>query len=94
MVEFNKKSLEKLAELARLDLNPDEEEKLLKDLRKILDYFGELQELDTARVEPMAGGTDSKNIVREDQLTTDDTGKGREAFPEEQSGYLKVPPVF
>jgi len=92
---MNKKDLEHLAELARIDLKAGEEKKLQKDLGAILDYFKELQELDTENVDPMAGGTDLKNVVREDVAgTADNTGKGPEQFPDKQGGFLKVPPVF
>ena len=95
MAELNKKTLEHLAELARLDLKAGEEEKLLKNLQEILDYFKELQEVDTADIEPMTGGTSLKDVFREDEPgKTNDTGKGPEAFPETKGGYLKVPPVF
>jgi len=34
-------------------------------------------------------------VVREDVAgLTDDTGKGKDAFPDSNNGYLKVPPVF
>lgn len=94
MAELNKKSLEHLAELARIELKAGEEEKLLKDLQMILGHFEELQVLDTSGVQPMTGGTNLKNISRTDENTTLDTGKGPEAFPENKDGYLKVPPVF
>jgi len=44
---------------------------------------------------PMAGGTDLKNIFREDtERENTNQGAGVEAFPEKEKGYLKVPPVF
>ncbi|MEK9170132.1 MAG: Asp-tRNA(Asn)/Glu-tRNA(Gln) amidotransferase subunit GatC, partial [Patescibacteria group bacterium] len=92
-----KKDLEHLAELARIDLKAGEEKKLTKDLSNILDYFKELQELNTDGVEPMTGGTDLKNALREDQLSQKSEVKSQksiEAFPDEENGYLKVPPVF
>jgi len=92
---LNKKSLEHLAALARIDLKSGEEEKLLSDLQSILNHFKELQEIDTSAVEPMAGGTQLRSVVREDTAgLTDDTGKGADAFPDANNGYLKVPPVF
>lgn len=95
MAELNKKSLEHLAELARIELKAGEEEKLLKDLQIILGHFGELQALDTSSVQPMTGGTNLENVFREDEIgKTGDTGKGAEVFPESKGGYLKVPPVF
>lgn len=99
MSEINKKSLEHLAELARIELKSGEEEKLLRDLAKILDYFKELNEVDTSRVEPLTGGTSLANAIREDVADrTPDTGKGRGAFPEsegdEKGRSLKIPPIF
>ena len=92
---ITKRELEHLADLARIDLKKGEESKIQKDLGSILDFFKELQELDTEKVEPMTGGTSIKNALREDVLgETDDTGKGPEQFPEKQDGYLKTPKVF
>ena len=93
--QLGKHELEHLAKLARIELDPKEEEKLLKDLGSILDYFKELQKLDTANVEPMTGGTDLRNVFREDgERENTNRGAGMEAFPEKKDGYLKVPPVF
>jgi aspartyl-tRNA(Asn)/glutamyl-tRNA(Gln) amidotransferase subunit C len=93
--EINKHELEHLAKLARIELDPKEEETLLKDLGAILAYFKELQEIDTSTVEPMTGGTDLKNIFREDDARANtNRGAGVESFPETQDGYLKIPPVF
>jgi len=68
-VPINKKTLKYLAELSRIELKKESEEKLLKDLQKILAYFEELESVDTENIEPMTGGTIEKNIFREDALT-------------------------
>jgi aspartyl-tRNA(Asn)/glutamyl-tRNA(Gln) amidotransferase subunit C len=92
---LNKHDLEHLAKLARIELDPKEEEKLLRDLGGILDYFKELQTLDTENVAPMTGGTDLLNVSREDgERENTDRGAGVDAFPEKKDGFLKVPPVF
>lgn len=92
---LSKKELEHLAVLARIDLRAGEEEKLQKDLGSILDHFKELANLDTSSVLPMTGGTELKNAFREDAAgAMPDSGKGKEAFPDSENGYLKVPPVF
>lgn len=92
---LNKRDLEHLAKLARIELDPKEEEKLLKDLGNILDHFKELQELDTTNVAPMPGGTELKNIFREDtERENTNRGEGIDAFPEKSDGFLKIPPVF
>lgn len=93
--DIDKKTLEYLAELSRIELDKKEEEKLLKDLKKILDYFEELKSLDTSSIEPISGATELKNSFREDGERTDtNRGEGVGAFPETKDGFLKVPPVF
>ncbi len=92
---INKQTLEHLAKLARIELDTAEEERLLRDLAKILEHFEELKNLDTAHVAPMTGGTQLKNVFREDESRGNTNQKaGVEQFPETQDGFLKVPPVF
>jgi len=95
MASIDKENLEHLAKLARIDLDPKEEEKLTKDLGNMLAHFEELKKLDTSNIEPMAGGTDLKNVFREDgEPIGTNQGAGKDQFPETQKGFLKVPPVF
>lgn len=95
MAEIGKRELKHLADLARIELHEREEEKLVKDLEKILAHFQELKEVNTDGVEPLTGGTMLKNATR-----TDGEGKplpgdrAVEAFPETEKGFLKVPAVF
>lgn len=98
---ITKKELEHLAELARVELDPKEEEKMLADLGEILNYFKELQALSTEDIPPMTGGTDLINVLRPDGTNDGDgghentnRGAGVDAFPESKKGYNKVPPVF
>lgn len=104
---INKKTLEYLAELSRLDISDkrratsDKEKKLLKDLQKVLAYFEELKEVNTENIEPMAGGTIEENIFREDEITRNDAEKDAEhreklinQFPNKENRFLKIPPVF
>lgn len=92
---IDRHTLEHLAKLARIELDPKTEETLLRDLGNILEYFKELQELDTTNVAPMTGGTDLRNVFREDnERENTDRGAGVEAFPHSKDGFLKVPPVF
>lgn len=99
---IDKKTLEHLAELSRIEIGDKRQatsEKLLKDLQKILGHFEELKEVDTENIEPMAGGTIEMNVFREDEQATSDKRQGKrenliEAFPEKENGFLKVPAVF
>lgn len=98
---IDKKTLEYLAELGRIELDEKNEEKLLEDLQKILGHFEELKGVDIENIEPMSGGTIEKNIFREDDsdadlrgLNADTRGRLIKAFPNERGGFLKVPAVF
>lgn len=92
---ITKKELDHLAELARIKLTEKEEEKLLKDLPNILNYFEELKALDTTGIQAHAGGVTIKNAFREDsERESTNQKKGVKSFPEKDHDYLKIPPVF
>jgi len=93
--KIDRETLSHIAKLARLRLEPEEEEKLLRDLDQILNYFEELKELDTEGVKPVNGGTYLKDVFRADGYPLgSEQGKGESAFPKSDKGFLKVPPVF
>lgn len=93
--EIDKKNLEHLAKLARIELEAEEEEGILRDLRRILGHFDELREISEKGAPPMTGGTALHNVFREDgSRESTDQGKGKKSFPASQRGLLKVPPVF
>jgi aspartyl-tRNA(Asn)/glutamyl-tRNA(Gln) amidotransferase subunit C len=56
----------KVALLARLRVSPDELEMFTGQLNSIVDYVAQLQEFDTANVEPLAHGIEVRNVFRED----------------------------
>ncbi len=92
---LTREDLEKLAKLSRLALREEGEEKLLGDLEKILQYFKELEGVNTNGVAPMNGGTAFMNIMRDEEGEERlPLGLAKETFPEVEGGYLKVPPVF
>ncbi|MEK9154935.1 MAG: Asp-tRNA(Asn)/Glu-tRNA(Gln) amidotransferase subunit GatC [Patescibacteria group bacterium] len=102
---INKKTLEHLAILSRIDIEEQLEEKILADLEKILEYFTELKNLDALNIKPMAGGTILTDVFRQDQGQDKDKENEKpkcampsdnltEAFPKKENGFLKVPGVF
>lgn len=92
---INKKNLQNLAELARLELQEREAKKILQDLQKILDHFNELAELDTSKVVAELPLDETRKIFRDDgERKETNIGQGKEAFPESEDGFLSIPPVF
>ena len=59
--------IEKIAELARLELAPEEKKKLEKDLDAILGYVKKLEALDTSKVQPTSHVLDLENVFRKDE---------------------------
>ncbi len=97
MAMIDRKTLEYLAGLARIDLAGMDDEKLVSDLEAILAHFEELKKVDTESVNPMTGGTNEVNVMREDEENSRYKAAGtnlQEAFREEKDGFLKVPPIF
>jgi aspartyl-tRNA(Asn)/glutamyl-tRNA(Gln) amidotransferase subunit C len=63
---IDKDTVEKVAHLARLELNETEKQEMIKDMSKILDFMAKLNELDTSGIEPLVYMTDDANVLRED----------------------------
>jgi aspartyl-tRNA(Asn)/glutamyl-tRNA(Gln) amidotransferase subunit C len=97
---INKKTLEHLAGLGRIELDKKHEEKMLDDLQNILEHFDELNEVDTEGIESLAGGTIEKNVMRDDEILEIHNNSKLitkniiKAFPDKEGDSLKVPPVF
>src|SRR5690348_4518168 len=68
MSELTLQQVEHVALLARLELTPDEKRKLTEDLNVILGYFEQLQELDTAEIEPTSHAIPVQNVFRTDEV--------------------------
>src|SRR5579863_6672169 len=61
-----------IADLANLELTPEERSGMLRDLNSILDYIDRLNELDTSNIEPMAQVSDRYGV--------DESKEGSERF--------------
>ncbi len=84
-----------MATLARLDLTPDEQERLTGQLDRILDYMDKLNELDTENVEPMSHAVNVVNVLRPDravnQPRTEDLLRNA---PARDDDFLSVPKII
>ncbi len=93
--------VERVAELAHLKLAPEEVEPMLRDLNAILEYVAELNEIDTAGIEPLAQAS---------ELMSESAGSGQpradqlkpslarltvmQQAPETDGAFFKVPKVI
>jgi len=88
-VEFD---IKKYANLARINLTKEEEERFQKDLEELLGHVDELKKVNVSSVEPMTGGTNLKNALKDDSPERDELFNTQ--FPSVQNGYLKVPKIL
>ena len=92
--------VERVAELAHLELKPEETPGMLRDLNAILDYVAELNQLDTAGVAPLAQVSDlvdaaGKGVLRPDALLPSlDRADVMPQAPETDGVFFKVPKVI
>lgn len=65
-MKVDQETLHKIANLARLEVQPHEEAELLASLNSVLTWMEQLNEVDTTGVEPLTHISDETNILRED----------------------------
>ncbi len=86
--------VKKIAHLARLDFSEEELLAYTQELSKILDYFQELQRVDTSSVTPTFHPLKKKTPLREDEVRSFENRKGLlENAPELKETSIIVPKV-
>lgn len=93
-MSFTEAELDNLSTLARIDIVPEEKQKMLADMQAILGYISEINQVsgESSNVEQ-----ELINVVREDVVTRE-TGSNTEVMLEEapatEDGYVKVMQVL
>jgi aspartyl-tRNA(Asn)/glutamyl-tRNA(Gln) amidotransferase subunit C len=92
---LDREQVRKVATLARLALTEEEEERFTTQLGSILEYFEQLNQLDTENVAPTARAIDVSNVTREDDL---EAWTERETIldcaPDRDGDFFKVPKIL
>ncbi|MGC1421710.1 MAG: Asp-tRNA(Asn)/Glu-tRNA(Gln) amidotransferase subunit GatC [Terracidiphilus sp.] len=92
--------VKRVAELAHLELTPDESQGMLYDLNAILDHVAQLNELDTSTVAPLAqvselGDAGGEGSLRKDAVRPSlDRAAVMAEAPESDQVFFKVPKVI
>ncbi len=93
-MKLKKEDIEKVAWLARLDIDDAEKERLTGDLNQIMKHFEKLQQLDTDLIEPTSHSHPIVNVFREDIPGSSlDVKDAIANAPQEDNGYFVVPQV-
>jgi aspartyl-tRNA(Asn)/glutamyl-tRNA(Gln) amidotransferase subunit C len=92
---IDRAQVQKVAFLARLELDDQEEERFTRQLQSILGYIEELQTLDTKGVAPTTRAIEVNNIVRADDLQPFENREGiLENAPARMEDFFRVPRIM
>ncbi|WP_405099595.1 Asp-tRNA(Asn)/Glu-tRNA(Gln) amidotransferase subunit GatC [Oceanobacillus sp. FSL H7-0719] len=95
MENISKEQVKHVADLARLAITDEEAEKLTAELRSIIKYAEELNELDTTDIEPTTHVLNLVNVMRKDEpkewITQDEALKNA---PDKDNGHFRVPSIL
>ena len=84
----------KVLRLARLDVTPDEVQRITSQMAGMLEHFADIDALDLSDIEPMTQPYPLSNVFREDVVVT---GLDREEVlanaPAAEDGRFRVPPI-
>lgn len=94
-MDLTKDDVEKVALLARLRLSDDELIAMTQQLGQVLGYIEQLDELDTAAVEPMVHAVELENVLADDSLEESlPREKALAVAPKSDGETFLVPPVL
>lgn len=93
-------SIERIAELARIELTPDNNAQSQQELQRVLEFVAILDELELTDVEPFFGTIESPLMIAAPYTRNDEVRPGtpRESIlgnaPDQDGEFYHVPPVF
>lgn len=95
---ISKEEVKRIANLARIEISSEEEDKFSKELSSILDFVNQLNQVDTSNVEPLAQVTGLKDVVRKDEDPQTASKEDRERLigqaPSTKDNFVKVKAVL
>ncbi len=94
-MKIDKATLEKIAHLARLEIDPKDVAKMMEDMSKMVSFVEKLDEVDTEGVEPLTTMSHEINSLREDevkdQLPKEEVLRNA---PQKDQDFFRVPKVL
>ncbi len=94
-MSLDKKDVEAIAHLARLELDPSNIDETASQLSSIIEFVEQMNAVDTTGVQPVAHPLDLIARTREDQVTESNQRDHFQAVaPETQDGLYLVPKVI
>lgn len=96
MSKILKEDVEKIAQLARIEVSDAEMPKYQKELSAILEYVEIIGKADVKNIEPTAQVTGLSDVLREDKKEPSELSRDEilDLAPEKKDGYIKVKSVL
>ncbi len=97
MQKISAEQVKHIAELARIELTDQEKEKFSKELSSILDYVGQLNEVDAKNIEAIKQITGLENVARNDEPRIRNQELRKKILkqaPDRKGDYFKVPKIL
>jgi aspartyl-tRNA(Asn)/glutamyl-tRNA(Gln) amidotransferase subunit C len=92
---ISKEEIEHIAELAHIQLNEKEKEVFTDQFNDILDFFNEIDKVNTEGVPPTHHTLPVSNIYREDKITPSLSKEDALSnAPKKERGYFKAPRII
>lgn len=94
-MKITEETVDRIAELSKLEFSTAEKQVLVGDMNKILAFMDKLNELDTDGVEPLIYMTDEVNALRTDEVVQKiNHDEALKNAPKKDSDYFRVPKVL
>lgn len=94
-MKLDKHTIEKLAELSKLEFKEDELNGIQKDLEQMIAFVEKLNEINTDGVEPLTHISEDENQLREDLVNDSvDITTALKNAPAAKDRYFTVPKVI
>lgn len=94
-MKADKKLVDKVARLAKLEFDEVAKEKMVSDMNKIISFIDKLEELDTESIEPLVYMSQETNVFRADEVGEHSSKENAlKNAPQKDSDYFKVPKVL
>jgi len=91
----DKKEVEYVANLARIDIREEEKSRFANELSRILGYIDKLKELNVESIQPTRGAFTEENVLREDKAEEKDYSADiLKNAPDSEDNHFKVPKVI
>ncbi len=97
MASLTKDEIVHVAKLANLKLSDDEVAKFTPQLSKVIDYISDLSKVDTEKTNPTSQTTGLENVMRADEIKSEQSLTQDEALSGTDStynGYFKVKAIL